>query len=345
MDNLKKNLHLVVLGGGILLGLILLYVGITIRGGAEEQLEERQASLTAAANPPSQGDLNHASERRDRFDESISTNEASLRGATTLLENFDPTMSVANFRGTSPDELRKLRGRFQVMADRQQNARMPELIEGYELEERSGRQADPFAELESQLSDTTGETLRNNWVRLRIAERLAATCESLIQVGADRGTGVRLVSLNIGDLGSTDGRDANQRPWLTADWKAELDCVPSFALLLMEELSAPSERTVPREGGAGAPPQAFPNFLRSFALQISQRPEEARFDIDREFKRNRNWPEDLDASTQEGRDRINEVRQELNELEILIPVRCELKLSAATFNPDWEALAEENGGT
>ncbi len=217
MDELKKNLHLVVFGAGVLLGVILLLVGMTVRGGAVDQLDERQAALDSAVNPPTQGDLQQAEADRARFDSSLEEAEKTLTAASRLLNDVNPSMTASAFKNQYPPRLQALKQRYEQLAEIQDAAQLPEPISDYKLEPPTGgARGDYFDGVGTRMGNASQVQVESYLIELNIMEEVATTCERLVDAGVDGGKGVKLIEFSFQEFDrGTGGRTQGQNPWRT----------------------------------------------------------------------------------------------------------------------------------
>jgi len=364
MDNLKKNIHFVVFGAGVLVGIILLVVGIVIRGGTESGIEDAKAKLATLKSVPTKGDLDVAEKRSKRFGASLEAAGKYLNGApgTAFATNYK---SWNNGRQFYSDEalgkISQLKTRF---ADLEKPLVLPAIFQGWKFERPGSSTQDSFwISLEKEMLDPSGDKIREQQMRLRFLEELATTLEKLVETGADDGMGVKIIEVKFDAFNPGSEADA---PWQVLPMQLKLECSPGFAALLSEELVNPSQRTLaatepPKEGAPARQRLGFPIFLDLMQFEMLERPGEQNYIIANDEKgsvlkvvndalRAANEtelpvppkPEDLDLNQADGRKFLEAASDYFNKKDrLVLPVRAGLKLRAATFNTKWRAVKDE----
>lgn len=353
MDNLKKNLHFVVFGVGILLGVVFLLVGIMIRGGTEEELSTAQINLAKWTVVPTKGTLDQATERSNRFGDSLKDAETKLTSGpgVAFTSGFTTYGSGSEFyTSEARPSLQKLKDRFAAMA---KPVPMPSLMEGWALVRSGSDKEQIWDRLEGEMTSPAPDKIREMQMRLRILQELAATCERLLASGAGETFGVKLLEVNFDSFGVTGGGEADS-PWLSMPFTVKLECSPSFAVVLADELVNPTTRTMSGQGENAR--RGFPILLDMLQTEMTERPPEIRLDVGNEDKaevaRKLNEkgkgiivppdPTELDPEIGEGKKLVEAATEDLNENDrIVLPVRAGLKLRAAAFNKNWRAVKKE----
>jgi hypothetical protein len=335
MDGLKKNLHFVVFGAGVLLGVIFLFVGISMRGGTEEKLDQSLGSL-GTLSPPTEGDVNAAKKVRAKFDSSMKDAESTLKGrGKALTQGFDPSQAPDEFyTDDATGTLRDLDARFAAM---RKDVSMPDPLTGrYRIEDRE-KDNTFWKDRDGEMATLRQEQVKEYWIRLRIMEEFATICERLLEAGAGDGMGVRLITFNFEAL-TTVGNQDELSPWVVMPWSVQLECSPGFSVLLLSELTSPSELTM---GGDENPRRGFPNLLTNYQTQLKGRPDRAKFKIDNDYKKKLGFTEELDPESNQGKSVIGDVETTLEEeLTLVQPVKVGMRMQAAMYNEEWRPMVE-----
>ena len=351
MDNLKKNLHFVVLGGGVLLGIILVVVGIMIRGGTEDQLADAQSALQTKTSVPTKGTLEDLEARSSKFVTSVEAAEEAIKNAKGFESDYpNHTSGDAFYTNEANNKVRTLRERWTRLEG---TDKLPSLIKGWTIKRMSGNQnADGFWErLAGEVASPPNERIRDLQRQLRILEEVLITCERLVAAGLDQDMGVRLLSFKA-DAYQSLVSNATESPWMVMQWDITLECAPGFAVLLFDELTNPSALTL---GKSGDIPErrGFPMLPMNLQTEMVERPAELKLDISNDEKAaliqalrdagfevpNVPDPKDLDPASPAGK-QIADAALELlhGDGQILMPVRAGLRMRAAGYNTNWRAI-------
>ncbi|MCA8918083.1 MAG: hypothetical protein KDB68_01405 [Planctomycetes bacterium] len=356
MDNLKKNLHFVVFGGGVLLGIILLFVGITVRGGKEESLSTAQANLAKYSSVKSKGTLERATKRASGFGGTLEEAENALSKGKSVAFNSDYTTHPSGgafYSAEANAKLNELKARFAAMEKPQP---MPKLLEHYSFVQTGNSGSSAFwTQLEKDMSSPPNEKIRHYQMRLRIMDEFATTCERLLETGAEGALGVALISMKFDEY-SPSGNSPLDSPWMNMPFQVVMESAPSFAVLLSNELVNPTKRSLGKTAD-GKERIGFPIFLDMLQTEMKERPLLVRFDIGNDEKaevakkvneelgagEKINVPSDpkaLDPKEGEGKKLVEEATKILNESDVIeLPVRVGMRLRAGSFNKDWKVVA------
>lgn len=350
MDNLSKNLHFVVLGGGILLGIIFVAVGIMVRGGTEQDLEDKQTELQPHVNVYTKGTLDDVEKRAARFDTSVQEAESAITGATGFDADYrDHSTGDAFYTNEANATLRTLRERWTKLAGED---KLPSLIAGWTIKRLGGNDgADGFWDkLAGEVASPAPDRIRELQRQLRTLDELVTTCEYLVADGLDQGMGVKLLDFKAETYqGMTTSK--LDSPWNVLQWDLDIECAPGFAVILFDELANPTNLTMkPREGMATR--RGFPMLPMILQTEMIERPGELKVDFSNDEKAglletlrkakveipNVSEPRDLDPESQDGK-KVIEGAVELLEgnEQIVMPVRAGLRMQAAAYNKDWRA--------
>ena len=355
MDNLKKNLHFVVFGAGVLVGIIFVAVAFVWRGGTETALTEAQTKLAPQSPVASQGALDKATARSDRFGASLSDAESALTNkGVAFANNYEKSETGGEFFTNEANlGLRRLQERFDAM---QTPTPMPAQLKGWQFV-KSGSDKDTFWKgQEGEMASPPKEKIREMQMRLRIMRELAATCEKLIAAGADGGYGMKLVGIKF-DPYAPLGSNESDAPWMGMPYQVTIECTPAFATQLVEELTNPTKLTVSDAKDEGPEKRmGFPQMLEMLQAEMAARPSEQRWHIDTDMKadvaKTANArgagivippdPKQLDENEGEGKKLVEAVSEDLNQNDrVTLPVTVGLKLRALAFNTKWKAVKAE----
>ncbi|MCB9894670.1 MAG: hypothetical protein H6839_09485 [Planctomycetes bacterium] len=351
MDNLKKNLHFVVFGAGVLLGIIFVVVGFMYRSGVEQSLTDAEQKLNPKGPVDSQGTLEDATDRFKRFGKSLTDAESALKGGgQSFTSGFDKRDSGLEFYSEEANMgLKRLQERFDAMV---KIPPMPDLVAGWQFQ-RPGADRDTFwSGQQNEMANPPKERIREMQMRLRVLRELATTCERLIAAGADGGYGVKLQNVKFDAYAPIASNEADS-PWMGLPCQIFLECLPSFATLLTSELANPTALTMGKAADGGDGRIGFPVLLEMMQAEMTARPAAIRYDISNQDKaavaRKMNDkgagivlppdPKDLDPNDGEGRKLVDAVDKNLNEDDrVVLPVAVALKVRAAAFNTNWKAV-------
>jgi hypothetical protein len=365
MDNLKKNLHFVVLGVGLLLGIVFMVVGIIYRGGVEEELVAKQAELARALPAvQSEGTLADVKARSERFSGTLTeaTEALSASSLGSFGQGYDNHSTGGQFYCNEANrKIRELKARFDVL---QKPIKFTGLLERYTLTRSSASATNVWEEFEKNMANPQVEQIRDLQRMLRFLDELATACERLVEAGHDDGMGVRLTNVKT-DGGWVGNAGAEfESPWMNMKFDINLECSAGFALLLAEELARPTSLTMAKMDGR-ANRLGFPVFVDLLQLELMERPAIAKFEVSNEggnsgatkasaaAKVNEHLeggakvavpsnPDDLNPETGEGKKLLDAVTNRIeNDERIVLPTKVFIRVRAAAFNRAWRAVAVE----
>lgn len=356
MDNLKKNLHFVVFGSGVLLGIILLFVGITVRGGKEESLTTAKANLAKYNSVKTKGALERATERASSFGGTLEEADSALTKGKAVAFNSDyrtHSSGGAFYSAEANAKLNELRGRFAAIEKPQP---MPKLLSDYAFVQSGNSGSGAFwTQLEKDMSSPPAEKILHYQMRLRIMHEFITTCERLLETGAEGQLGVALISMKFDEY-APSGNSPLDSPWMNMPFQVVMESAPSFAVLLSNELANPTKRSLGKTEG-GNERMGFPIFLDMLQTEMKERPLLVRFDVSNDEKKavadkvneklgageKINVPSDpkaLDPNEGEGKKLVEAATEILNETDVIeLPVRVGMRLRAGSFNKDWKVVA------
>jgi hypothetical protein len=340
MDNLKKHLHLVVFGLGIVIGVALLFIGMGVVSGAEESLDVQTRQLTTVGPIYSEADLNAMRTARAGFSESYEVALNRVRGATgrALMNDIDPAMSQSHFQSNfAPSTLRSLQERFAAMerpmdlpGQFQEGWRYPQPAAEWSWETRS-----------STMQQAQQAQLVPFQIELRLLDELCTVAELLVQSGRYSG-GIRLLDFTAdGSFVSERERDAS--PWERLPFRFTVYCHPDLGAALVSELTRPTAIT----GGQTATNRqrhGIPVDLIAAQWHWTDRPNTARIDIRPENRQAYNIPAAAPNQGPEAQAHIQRIRGQLgSEVSVVQPARLVVRAAAKRFNNEWRALPVEDG--
>ncbi|MBZ0135890.1 MAG: hypothetical protein K8I27_05915 [Planctomycetes bacterium] len=350
MENLKKNLHFAVLGGGVLLGIILVVVGIIVRGGTEEQLETANSQLQGKTSVHTKGTLDDLEKRSGRFKTSLEQAEGALKAATRFDADYDShTNGTAFYTNEANRKVRVLKERWDALTV---EPKLPRLLSGWAFGRLSGYQsADTFWDrLQNDIGDPAPERIPELQRQLRILDELVTTCERLKAAGLDGGRGVKLLDFKAENYASMTNNKLDS-PWMVMQWDLKIECSPGFAILLFDELANPSALTM-AEVENQPNRRGFPMLPMNLQTEMVERPAELRFDVSNDDKAGvleklneagaslpvPPDPKSLDPAKSDGRRLVEAIQDSLNKTDrVVLPVRAGLRMRAAGYNSAWRA--------
>jgi hypothetical protein len=365
MENLNKNLHFVVFGAGVLLGIIFLGVGMFIRSGTESQLAEQEKALeplTKAGAVPTEGNLDVAKERSDRFDGSLTAADSALRGPGSTFISFDRTFSdgLQFYSEEAKGKLSQLQTRFAALEKKE--LALPALLTGWTFA-AGGSKSDPWAALDKDMANPPADRIREMQMRLRMLDELVTTLEKLIETGAGDGFGVKVNELKFPSPFGPSVSSEVDSPWMVLPFEIELECSPALGILLVDELANPTQRTLTATTStdpakpAGYTRLGFPVLVEMMQTVMLGRQPEMRYQILNEDKPGVLTalnaamiegepklpvppdPQALDPEKPEGQKVVEEAIRNLNEKDrMVLPVQFGLRVKAASFNSSWRAV-------
>ncbi|MBK8206126.1 MAG: hypothetical protein IPK87_04925 [Planctomycetes bacterium] len=340
MDNLKKNLHFVVFGAGILLGIILLGVGFLMRSGQESTLSERVGQLKTK-NPASQGDLDAATAARADFDADFKAAQASLRGDGTRLRTGIATST--DTRTFYTDEvipfINDMRKRWAAM---DKPVPLPKRIETWILKRGTSAAQDYWTVFDGEMArlnaSTDGPKLVENRLKLRIMEEVTTTCELLHQSGKFGTQGSKVNSFKFEALAFSE-RSEPESPWEALPFVVDLECSPEFGLALMHELGCRTDLTSGTVGGKTR--HGFPMEVLVAQFEQIARPMSLRFTITNDMRAAEGIDSALRPETEQGARVMKQKAEEYEKKDrLVLPVHFAIKLRALSFNTKWKVVAE-----
>lgn len=352
MDNLKKNIHFVVLGGGVLLGIILVVVGIMMRGGTEQELADMQTQLAPHANVYTKGTLDSVDNRSSGFESAVEEAGKAITGAKSFESEFRQHSSgQAFYTNEANAALRNLRERWSKLEGKDS---MPGMASDWTIKRQSGLEnADAFWDrLSGEIASPPVERVRDLQRQFRLLEEIVTTCEHLLAAGHGDGMGVKLLNFRAENFQPLTSNQVDS-PWNVMQWDLVIECSPGFAALLFEELANPSPLTLAQKENM-AKRRGFPNLPMILQTEMVERPAALKIDVSNDQKAgllealraagkqvpNVSQPSKLDPASNEGK-QVSGAAVELLEgpQQILMPVRAGLRMRAASFNDTWRATA------
>ncbi len=335
MDNLKKNLHFVVFGAGIALGLILLVVGYFIRSGEEAALAAQIQKLNSKKGVPTQGDVDAASRARNQFDQSIAQAVDRLKGpgSALLATGTEPAEPSAFYQQRGTDFIKSMRARFGAM---EENTSLPERMKGWTLVKTGRQQPNYWNDLDQEIARVDAGKLEEMRTRLRIIEEICIICELLLRDSRYRGQPVKFNGLNAEPKALSDNNETTS-VWWEVPYTINIECMPAFGYALISELVCP---TVLTEGETnGQRRLMFPNQVDTIQSTAVSRPLALRYRITNEMKAREEIPDGFDPNTPEGRELLErKVQQFEREVRPLLPMQFAIKLRGQSWNPKWGVI-------
>jgi hypothetical protein len=254
-----------------------------------------------------------------------------------------------------------LKARFDAM---EKPLKLPGLLQGWRFT-TSGAAVDPLAQLANEMTNPPTEKIPEMQMRLRILDEVATTIEKLLESGAGDNLGVKLKEVKFPGPFAPIATSETESPWMAMTFEISLECAPSFAVLLAEELVNPSQRTLtpttPTEAGKASYTRlGFPILPEMVQTVMLGRQAEMKLDIKNDDKPGvlaalnsmmgpgeeklptPQDPKSLDPEKDDGRRVVEEASKSLNEKDPLVmPVLAGFRMRAASFNRNWRAVKEE----
>ncbi len=346
MDQVKKNLHFIVFGAGVLLGIILLVVGIMIKSGAQDRLAAA-GKLPDPKNQPTKKDLANAKDKRAAFDKEIKTVESALASGAgvALKSNHTSHADGSSFYSAEADSmLKNLRTRFEAM---EAESTLPAELGGRKL---AAPQSPPKFWDETfrvMNSITDPKQIINFQIQLRIMQEVCFTCEQLRKQKAFEKTGVKLVEFKF-EFRATEGLAADT-PWEDYPFTVFLDTQPGFLAALADELSNPSEATMGDKAKPGNAELAkagkgrwlFPVEIEVVQSELVDRPLLVNADITNAEKAKYGIAETLKESDPNFEVKRRELSEKWSkDLKLTLPVHGAIKAKALSYNKSWAGVVE-----
>jgi hypothetical protein len=332
MDNLKKNLHFVVFGAGIALGLILLGAGYFIRSGSEAALAGQIQKLNSKKSVPTQGDLDAAKTTRDRFDADITKAVTQLQGpgSSLLAQGNEPTEPSAFYQQRGTTFIESMRARFGAM---EQNSSLPERMKGWTVARTGRPQGNFWNDLDQEIARVDAAKLEEVRTRLRIIEEICIICELLLRDSRYVGQPVKFNGLKVEAKALSDNNDVTSA-WWEVPYTLDIECMPAFGYALVSELLRPTDLTTGETNGQTR--WMFPNQLDTMQSATLSRQLALRYRITPAMRASENIPDDFDPETPEGKALLdNKVKQFESDVRPLLPMQFAIKLRGLSWNPKW----------
>ncbi|MCC6465636.1 MAG: hypothetical protein IT463_09885 [Planctomycetes bacterium] len=336
MDGLKKNLHFVVFGAGVMVGIVLLGVGHMVKSGKQDQLAAATAALPKTGAVFTQGDVDDLRKQRGGFDGSLSAAQDAL-GKTTgvalrssMGTHRDGTAFWSSDEGNSA--LSRLQERFRAL---EKPVAIPPQAGERTLAAPDTKFWDETRNSMSTISDP--KQILQWQLQIRLLQEVAFVCEQLTATEAFAGQGVRLASLRM-DMKSAENLPADQ-PWEEYGFTLVVEASPSFCVTLMDQLVNPTAATAGDAAKAkeGKGRWLFPVQLEQMQIELMERPHTAMCNISTPEQK-QEWGLDVnfDPTTEAGKRKVEELSKKLqDEVRLKLPVRCGLKMKALQFNANW----------
>jgi hypothetical protein len=338
MDKMKQNIHYIVFAAGILIGVVLVFVGITIRGDKAGALDQRITELNRVRNAQSAADLSAIEQASARFTTSLDAARQELmegRGRS-LTAQLDRPMDSRQFRAEAEARIRNLQQRFAAL-DR--SAPLHERLEGWRYQAPELAVARDYWKLlnDAITAAQTPEQVREESIRLRLLEEICVTAERLVESGNFGQGGFKLINVLI-DRTAAPARPEDA-PWEVVPYTLRMEAAPDLALALVNELVNPTRLTATaREGQPSR--RAFPNDLVNLAASNLARPLGVRYTVTGALKDAWNIRADLDPESPEGRQEAARIREAMAEVRPALPMGFAAQLQAKAFNPQWRVVQE-----
>jgi hypothetical protein len=344
MDNLKRNLHYVVFGGGILLGLILFGAGFVYRSGGEGALATSITNLDKRKNVATQGELGQAERERDEFDRANQSALATLGSTGQSLRNgLSEVVSVARFSSETEPKVSELQSRFDAMNKPQG---FPSKLKGWSWVSIGGTRNTYWTDFKADL--TNPDKIPELQLQLRLLEEVCVTCELMLRSGRFPDQGANLRSLKVEPQRKWSNRDEVDSPWEMWEFTLDIECSPEFGYALMDELLSSSDLTSGKSGAGkdtANERRRFPIELDSMQSESLPRPPALLRYITPAERAAEGVGENLDPESDEGKAEAKRLAQEYErDVRPALPLRFGMKMRALNFNPKWQVVAQPEQG-
>lgn len=340
-----KNLHFIVFGVCVLLGLILAGVAFMKKSSATEELQTAQ--IAGAASIPTNKDVQDAKKARNRFDDALEDTEKLLMsGKGDRLLQVGQTHSTVDsfYSNEASGAIQTLRERFDALAGEE---KLPEELKklNYTLIKPEGprsRERTYWQKFEEEISGLgDASQIKAYQVRLKIMNEVCVICEQLVASGEYGNLGVRLVgfSFNFAD----PNVDATE-PWQRYNFTVIVDCEPSFASALVSELTDPSERSAKpvKFDDKEYSRELFPVELVAMDAGQTERPMKVRYTIPLADRKALGIPEDMTAEDFGSSSEAKKLEEEwMASKRLHVPVRYAIQCNALALNKNWQAIKTE----
>lgn len=339
MEGLKKNIHFVVFGVGVLIGLILMVVGIMIKGGSQDQLVAAATAMPKPGTLPTKSDLDKAKAKRGDFDKQINGAEEALKtgaGAQLRASRTNYPDGPSFFSQEADASVKALQARFKKLEK--------EMPLPAELGDRTlpvpPNQANFWAStLQAMNSIADPKAIPNFQVQIRIMQEVCYVCEQLAKQDAFKDDGIKLVEFKFEFRGQESV--SIDSPWEDFPFVVILECQPGFATALVEELANPSKNTTgdPQKAKESLGRWGFPIEVDGMQMELMERPTVVNADIANADKGKYGIPD----TTKEDDPALIAKKKEIEEkwfkeLQIKLPVRVGIGGRALAFNKNWRGV-------
>lgn len=339
MDGLKKNLHFIVLGAGVLVGLVLMVMGIMIKSGRQDDLARATAAMPKTGSLPTRFDSDREKRRRDAFDKEISAAEESLRtGAGAQLRSGRQTYpDGASFFSQEADAaVKALQARF---ARLEKPVVLPPELGDRTLPVPQNQPNYWGATLQAMNSIADPKNIPNFQVQIRIMSEVCFACEQLLKQDAFKDDGVKLVEFKWEFTGTENV--SIDSPWEAYQFTVTLECQPGFATALAEELANPSRNTMgdPAKAKENLGRWGFPVEVDAMQIELMERPIFATANISNADKAKYGIPENAKDDDPAVVQKKKELEDKwFKELQLRLPVRAAIRARALSFNKNWRGV-------
>lgn len=339
MDGVKKNLHFIVLGAGVLLGLVLMVVGIMIKSGRQQDLGKAAASLPKAASLPTKRDSDNIKRMRESFDKEIATAEESLRsGAGAQLRSGRTTFTDgASFFSQEGDvAVKALQARFVKL---EKPATLPAELGDRTVPPPQNQPNYWGSTLQQMNSIADPKKIPEFQTQIRIMSEVCFICEQLLKQPAFAGQGIKLVEFKWEFRGMENV--SIDVPWEDFPFVVTLECQPGFATALAEELSNPSRNTLgePAKAKENLGRWGFPIEVDGMQLELMERPIIATANISNADKAKYGIPENAKDDDPVLMQKKKELEEKwFKDLQLQLPVRAAIRAKALSFNKNWRGV-------
>jgi len=352
MDGLKKNLHFVVFGVGVLIGLVLMVVGMLIKSGKQDAIGESTATLAKHALPtsklPTKKDADIIKRKKGAFENEIKSSMSALESGPGVALKADRKVfrDGSSFFSEEGDvAVKALQARFMKL---EKEIELPAELGGRKLTNPvNAAAASPFWKktLDEMNAIADPKAIPNFQAQIRIMQEVCFLCEQLLKQKAFAGQGVRLVEFKWEFRGME--AIAAESPWEDYPFVVILECQPGFATAFADELVNASKATMGDSTKAkeGLGRWGFPVELVEMQIELMERPSAVTANIYNKDKAAYGIPETAKSDDPIVEQKKKELEDKLlKDLNLGLPVRCGVRAKALAFNKEWRGVkaAPEN---
>ncbi|MHC4841217.1 MAG: hypothetical protein ACYTDT_09725 [Planctomycetota bacterium] len=347
---MKGNLHFVVFGACVVIGIVLAFVGANTKSSATADITAASVQLDSSMSIPTKGDLEAASKLRKKYNSGIDGTVKLLRAqGSALTGKLSDEPPVAQYRSRAKQQIAALerRARNLELADAKA-VQFPDWVSADKIE---GSDEEPFKVLSNAALDLQqNEQVRPFQIRLVIVSEFITIAEALLkQPQFANGNGLRIEKFDFSEM---DGKEVqNAQPFIRFPFRIEFDADPRLSAAIMDEFLNPSDLTAKSvvkidDADVEFERLNFPVNLINYGIRQAARPPAVAIDLPREKALELGLPADMTTDDERWYGEMVKLGREKelkDKVRFNLPMRCELRLDALKLNTKWKAIyqAEE----